>query len=170
MKSNTNQIQSHNDDSSSSHHSELNDIVEKILLNVESRQTSSKSTIIHRRSNKFIFNDDNNAKLSISELEQLSLLSSSTSSSSVFSHHQNNSINQSSTESTKTVTISKSGWASVNIDSLCDLCKILENHIHVALKVDYIKFAREAFDEYFEGKGKVGKDDHRESLDEVSYI
>ena len=148
--------------------SELNDIVEKILLNVESRQP-----MLHNSQN------NKNSKLSIQELEQLSLLSSN--------YHSNQASTTLATLTTLTTctatnnkvngnntnnVVTKFGWATVNIDSLCELCKLLEDHIHNASRVDFIKFAREAFDEVHDGnggslRGRDRQNEMKENLEQV---
>jgi hypothetical protein len=139
---------------SASSSTEFNNDVEQILLNVESREpmaiitnnttnsNSDRNNSSHGRNN----NDSYTSKLSIQELEQLTILS--TSSSATTNHKSTSSSSSSIIDATTIATSSqyKTGWATVNIDSLCDLCQLLENHIQTASRVDYIKFAREAFD------------------------
>ena len=130
--------------------SELNDIVEKILLNVESRQS-----MLHDSQS------DSHSKLSIQELEQLSLLSSN--------YHSNQASITSTNKANDKNGVTKFGWATVNIDSLCDLCKLLEGHIRNASRVDYIKFARQAFDEVHKenenGSRGRARDEIKENLE-----
>lgn len=149
--------------------SELNDTVEKILLNVESRQSIFFSN--HKGSHSDNVRVDK-SKLSIQELEQLSLLSSTAVS--------NAATVANSTTSTTTDGIHgaslplPSTWATVNLDSLCDLCKLLEEHIRNASRVDFIKFAREAFDDNWNdnssnsGCGRASSNgSNKEYLDQV---
>ena len=129
--------------------SELNDTVERILLNIESRQDMLGV-----------------GKISISELEQLSLLASN-------SHSIRNNNNGSGSGSGSSIhngdgRFTKTGWALVNVDSLCELGNLLEEHIHNAARVDYIKYAREKFDDAQE-KGDNATSS-KESLDEVRKI
>jgi hypothetical protein len=169
--------------------SELNDAVEKILLNVESRQDILG---VHAHVHSHV-HAQQVGKLSIGELEQLSLLASNAnhnttvsvnvkidSNSNLIAHDtssttarnsMNNNTNNSSSRNDANFNF-KSGWSLVNVESLCELCSLLEEHIRNASRVDFIKYAREAFDEIQEGgeNGNGNANSSRESLDQVSYI
>jgi len=113
----------------SSSPSEVNQIVERILESVESR--------------------DNN-QLSLTELEQLSILASNVNTNANANANINIEHNSKHFHSNQNASNSRGGdncgWSVVDIDSLCTLMESLEEIVRNASRIDIMKYAREVFD------------------------
>jgi len=122
------------------------DLIDRVLLNVESRmvqyssvfeQASSARTIANNRANSTISNANAlsmHGKLTADELDHLSLLSTSSVSQGV----NGNSVGAANTNDFN--------WSNVDIDSITQLSGYLEEHAKSAISIDLIQGARVAFE------------------------
>lgn len=142
-----------NETSSSSTSSPLddthNDIIDRILLNSESRQGPQNATIFESESaststskSYTTFKDSTSGKLTVEELNQLSVMST-------FDVSVREQVGGSNVDA---LTNKGNGhdnfnWSSIDVDSVTQLIGLLEDHVKSALSIDLIREAREAHDQ-----------------------
>ncbi len=156
MNSNHNQQQPQPHEPQSQKYSGMNEVIEKMLLNIESRYDECHQR--QQNSNSRSNNYDNTFGSSVSsqpkkllsnhELDKLSLLCTSTFNTNASITPMDN-YNGTSSEGQE---VNHHSWMNhVNVDSISDLCMILKNHVINATKVDYISYARSSFDQSVNG-------------------
>jgi hypothetical protein len=133
-----------------------NDILERILLNAESRQGPKHATIFETSSSSTSypasheFNDKVDkmcGNLTADELNQLSVLSSVAISFREELAGFSESMNKSNSEDFS--------WSSVDLDSVIQLSGLLEDHVKSALSIDLIRESREFYEQEEDEVGGV---------------
>jgi hypothetical protein len=125
-----------------------NDIIDRILLNAESRQGPQNATIFESESvsasyaNRDLdatFKDSTCGKITAEELNQLSVLST-------VDVSVRERVGSNVDAVTKTDNVHDFNWSCIDVDSVTQLIGLLEDHVKSGLSIDLIREAREAHD------------------------